>query len=189
MRTHNALDQHARITRAIRLIKSGLRTQLIKEETGLTTGMIRALYTEIHGTSPKSGNLRQSATVIRTDHKHIQAIFFLLEYRRIYKQAEESVDLDAVKEAHRALRSYMSGLSYAANAQLLSIMDTWVLARDYRSGLIEIRACTCGSRYLAYESCALHCPACQMQRNRQARTKRNQELRKAMGNRSVNSAV
>jgi hypothetical protein len=167
------IQLHSALCRAMKMISIGLRTQIVRDETGLTDAVIRNIHTQIHGTPPTPGGRPTSAKVIRTVTRHIQAVIFLLEYRRIHPGAVQSIDVDAVIEAHESAACIARSHALLRNAEPLTGMDAWTIARDFRSGILTLRTCACGSRYLAYEHYAQRCPACQMEQTLNARRSRN----------------
>lgn len=110
------------VDEAYRLLGVGLHPNAVALHSGLMTKELRKRFLYVHGASagpfPKREDVRRRCSW--------EIGVFLRDYLRL--AGAEEIDLTAVEEVH-------GSVSAAGGRHTLT--DAWVLARDFRSGVIE----------------------------------------------------
>lgn len=159
-----ATDRAKRIREAERLVRLGFRTKVIVHHTRLSQKIVREIYRQVSGRSPRSGRLPQCDGVCKTRKHLCEASIVISLYQAISaRDVTREVDMDALVEAIRFYRSRVE-------RPLLEPSHVWVLARDLRSGrggadsaLVRlVRCATCGADYLvvSQQRFRQQCPFC-----------------------------
>jgi flagellar transcriptional activator FlhC len=158
------LGDHERFERAILLIRRHVRTQIIALYTGLPANRIRALYKDIHDQAPTPGPLQQSATIIATRQRVVEASVAMTLYARLGGAAVfQEVVLDAWLKAHELYLELRR--DHALPGDPIDINEMWKIVRDLRCGHVVLHSCACGCRFVTVANQLIlpNCPACARQ--------------------------
>ncbi|WP_353251119.1 FlhC family transcriptional regulator [Salinisphaera sp. T31B1] len=144
--------------RAIKMLTQNLRPCIVVLETGITKPKARALYRELHGVAPRSGQMRDADSIVRTRREFMAASCIMSFYCELAPNYESGVDPEAVMAAHRI---YLEDNPPASHC--ITLNETWVLARALRSAEARLVTCPkCTARYLEvarqhYAPACSHC--------------------------------
>ncbi|CAO3433169.1 FlhC family transcriptional regulator [Azospirillum endophyticum] len=158
----NKCEQHRKLALAIRLIRRNLRTSIVAVHTNLSATQLRTLYHEIHGHASVSGMFPESDRLFATHQRALEASIILTAYLNCAgTDALRRIDIEALLRAHDFyidVRRECAGL----NQQAIDLTMAWILARDLRSCVVELRTCPCGIRFAVHEQqrIQVHCPVC-----------------------------
>ncbi len=146
----NLLQKSSQTIRAAKLIKCGFKTNIVVQDTGLSSSLIRTLYKEVQGQSPKAGQLPSPATILTTRSALINASIFIGSYLDMNSEtAFQQVNINSLIKAHNHYKSHRKNhIVCNHSTKLLSINDSWVLAKALISKLITVHHCYCGQLYL-----------------------------------------
>jgi flagellar transcriptional activator FlhC len=157
----DALTESARHLLALRLLLRHARISIVHHETGLSRGHLRALYRDLHGRSPKSGQLPAvGCSAIRSRRQQVHGSLFAGLYaahagRGIHRQ----LDIDAVVRAYDTFLFMVGGTAGAE----IDLNVCWVIARDLRIGTSRRLYCPrCAIHYLVSDNARApaSCPLC-----------------------------
>lgn len=167
------LGEHATFVRAVELLRREMRTSIVHLITAVPRVVLRDLHREIHGRSPKSGQLPSSAALLSTRWRQVHAATVVGFYEAYGGRAvRQGGDTDALIAAYD---SYLGVVRGQGNRPALDLNDAWVLSRDLRVGLVEVRVCgRCQIRYLVAQDSHLPptCPLCALRRRSERRADR-----------------
>lgn len=158
----NKCEQHRKLALAIRLIKRNLRTSIVAVHTNLSATQLRTLYHEIHGHASVSGMFPESDRLFATHQRALEASIILTAYLNCAgADALRRIDIEALLRAHdfyMDVRQECTGLNQSA----IDLTMAWILARDLRSCVVDLRTCPCGIRFAVHEQQRIqaHCPVC-----------------------------
>lgn len=158
----NKCDQYRKLALAIRLIERNLRTSIVAVHTNLSATQLRTLYHEIHGHASVSGMFPESDRLFTTHQRAMEASLLLTAYLHCAgPSAYQQIDIEALLRAHDF---YMDVRGECANWShpALDLTMAWILARDLRSCVVDLRTCPCGIRFAVHEQQRIqaHCPIC-----------------------------
>lgn len=158
----NKCEQHRKLALAIRLIKRNLRTSIVAVHTNVSATQLRTLYHEIHGHASVSGMFPESDRLFTTHQRALEASIILTAYLNCAgADALRRIDIEALLRAHdfyMDVRRECAGLTQSA----IDLTMAWILARDLRSCVVDLRTCPCGIRFAVHEQQRIqaHCPVC-----------------------------
>lgn len=154
----NRHTEHLAQDRAISMLSQDLRPCIVVLETGITKPKARELYREIHGVRPRSGQMRDADSIVRTRREFSAASCIMSFYCALAPNYASRVDPEAVMAAHRI---YLEDNPPASHR--ITLNEVWVLARALRSAEARLVPCSkCSAKYLevARQHYAPACPHC-----------------------------
>jgi hypothetical protein len=162
------LDDIVQLNLAVALLRRKARVSIVHHETGVSRPKLRLLYRALHGHGAPSGQLSAiGGATIQTRLQQVHAGLFAALYE-CYGGAEvtRQLDIRAVIAAHDLYKSLVP-----REAQI-DFNGAWVIARDLRVGMSELRSCgDCAVRYLVSSESRLapSCPFCALHPRRGGR--------------------
>ena len=168
-RTSSSIDKNEMVIRAVDMLKEGFRTSIVRLQTGLSSSMVRACHREIWGgENASAGSLPESHIILKERSGLIEGSVFMTIYSRLGGDgAKDSIDVDTLIRAHRLYMKARCNFD-VQERRALDINRAWILARDYRSRVVNTARCSCCSTRFAY---SIHteksCPFCNQSRFRQ----------------------
>lgn len=163
---------------AIELLRHDIRPPVVEAATNISTDRLRTWYKEIHNQSPPRGAMSSSSAILLCPKRFIETTLAFHIYLTLagLKQAKHEVDYYALCNTIRLYRRKRAELNFPARNEAPA-NDIFVLARDFRSGLIELAACRCGAHYPTVPERELlslftgklaprQCPACHIEQYR-----------------------
>ena len=157
----DALTESTRHLLALRLLARHARISIVHHETGLSRGHLRALYRDLHGRSPKSGQLPAvGCSAIRSRRQQVHGSLFAALYAAHGGPGiHEQMAIDAVVRAYDTFLLMVGGTAGAE----IDLNVCWVIARDLRIGTSRLLYCArCGVHYLVSDNARApaSCPLC-----------------------------
>lgn len=161
----DVLADLAQLNLAVALLRRKARVSIVHHETGVSRPKLRALYRELHGYGASSGQLSAiGGATIQTRVQQVHAGLFAALYEYYGgREVTRQLNIRAVIAAHDLYESLVP------QPAQVDFNSAWVIARDLRVGMSELRSCsTCQVRYLvSIESrLAPTCPFCALHRRR-----------------------
>ncbi|WP_200248563.1 FlhC family transcriptional regulator [Thiococcus pfennigii] len=153
------LDDITELNLAVELLRRKARVSIVHHETGVSRPKLRILYRELHGRGAPSGQLSAiGGATIQTRLQQVHAGLFAALYEHYAGPAiSRQLDIRAVIAAHDFY------VSLVLQEPLVDFNGAWVIARDLRVGMSELRSCdVCEVRYLISSESRLAptCPFC-----------------------------
>ncbi|MCB1860385.1 MAG: flagellar transcriptional regulator FlhC [Gammaproteobacteria bacterium] len=149
---------------AVELIHRQLRLSVVHQITGIQPKVLRSLYREMHGKGPPAGQLPSSEGILSNRLAQAAAsLFAMLYWSRVKSGNGRTIDMRALLAAHANYLEFLETSLAEVPIERLDITQAWVLARDMRTGLVEIRSCDqCQVRFLytPYGRLSSRCPIC-----------------------------
>jgi hypothetical protein len=154
---------------AVELLRRKARISIVHHQMGVSRSRLRALYREIHGRGAPSGQIQMIGGVaIQSRAQQIHAGFFAALYEHYAGPAmSRQLYIRAVIAAHDFY------VSLVLHEPLVDFNGAWVIARDLRVGMSELRSCNvCEVRYLISSESRLAptCPFCVLHSRRSGRS-------------------
>ena len=166
----NAIKRSQQTIRAIELIEAGFRTSIIVTETDLKPELIRSLHRELKNVAPKSGQLPEAASILRTNAARIEAFALLCVYMNIeHCSHHQKINIDDVITCHQLyieLRNQCR-LKQSHYVPLLDVNEAWILIRGLLSNLFAFKhcqCCECDFLILQHQGSGTKCPFCRIPR-------------------------
>lgn len=151
------------VTIAEEMIKRGARPPIISATLDLSKDMVRGLWKDIHGVSPKKGMCpNNSVHKLKSRSVAVHANIFFLVYARRGKDVLSTAEPENII---RAFDAYCDSLKYTHMTPLLDFTTAWYIARDLRSSILNVKNCRkCRVNFLfSVENPSLRsCPYCYM---------------------------
>ncbi|WP_133408159.1 FlhC family transcriptional regulator [Parashewanella tropica] len=148
----NLLQRSSQTLRAAELIRHGFKTNIVVQDTGLSSNTIRTLYKEVQGQSPKAGQLPSPASILSTTQALLHASIFMAHYtKHIESNSEDRVDINLLIQAYNRYRRELKKWNdnNVEESRLLSVNDSWVLARGLVAKLVQVHLCSSGHFYIS----------------------------------------
>ena len=101
----NLLQKSSQTLRAAKLIKYGFKTNIVVQDTGLSSNLIRTLYKEVQGESPKAGQLPSPASILSTIQSLAHASIVIENYIELVEFDTVRVDINALIQTNKQYRS------------------------------------------------------------------------------------
>ena len=164
----NLLQRSSQTLKAAELIKFGFKTNIVVQNTGLSSNLIRILYKEVQGESPKAGQLPSPASILSTRHSLAHASILITSYIEINEnQLIRTVDINRLVEAYKSYCERLNKINSIDHSKKLTVNESWVLVRGLMSKLISIHQCQCGEKYLTTpkQRTLPVCPFCKHDQN------------------------
>ncbi|MCP5410478.1 MAG: flagellar transcriptional regulator FlhC [Chromatiaceae bacterium] len=163
------LDLIEREYEAIELIKRGMRISVVSRITEFSPKVLRSLSREVHGHSPRSGQLPSTSRMLSKRSTQATATLFTALYRaQAGSGIFDAIALDHLLAAHERYLAFSAGLRLQGlDIVPIDITQAWVLARDIRSGVASFRYChACHLHYLFIDDARVPegCPICALKR-------------------------
>ena len=159
---------------AYNLLALGFRPPIVQSATNINVVQLRSWYKEIHHCSPPHGAMRESSTNLATPKLFVEATLSFHIYLCLAgtQKSRNEVDFFALCNTiplYRAKREHLN----LAPCKEFTASDVYALARDYRSGSVELAECRCGATYptvpeqirpslMIAHDVMTQCPACHM---------------------------
>ena len=135
----NLLQRSSQTLRAAELIKFGFKTNIVVQNTGLSSNLIRILYKEVQGVPPKAGQLPSPASILSTRQSLAHASILIRAYiDKNEKQQARTVDINRLVEAYKSYCEQLNQTKDIDNSKKLTVNESWVLARGLISKLINV---------------------------------------------------
>lgn len=161
------LDRQKQIRDADILLSMGMRPGIVRIQTGLTASKIRTrsvkLREQLQSMVVHRGRWKSAKNLVSKTDPHMESVSFLLIYLRYAEAPQEGVDLEAFV---KSFTHYCCALEVDPTCPAdysLDINRCWILARDYREGLIAIVDCSrCeNGKLIRFQSTVnCKCPVC-----------------------------
>ncbi len=151
------LGDIAQLNLAVELLRRKARVSTVHHETGVSRPKLRILHREIHGHGPPSGQIPATGgATIQTRLQQVHAKLFAALYEHYAGPAmSRQLDIRAVIAAHDFY------VSLVLQEPLVDFNGAWVIARDLRVGMSELRSCdVCEVRYLISSESRLAVSGC-----------------------------
>ncbi|MGB0893815.1 MAG: FlhC family transcriptional regulator [Parashewanella sp.] len=164
----NLLQRSSQTLRAAELIKQGFKTNIVVQDTGLSSNIIRTLYKEVQGESPKAGQLPSPASILSTTQALLHASMLMAHYtKRVEEELENRVDINWLIQAYNYYRNEVKQQNDVEKNRLLSVNESWVLARGLVAKLIQVHLCQSGHFYISTpkQRTLPVCPFCKLQQH------------------------
>lgn len=173
----NRIEEARKIAAVLPLIERGARTPVVQMFTELKPPVLRDLFKEIHGSPPKSGLLPfASDCILKTRRRLVEASIFMNIYVREGRVRDvpvhREVRQDCMVAAYDLYLKLREDTGYN-DQSALDLTMCFVLCRDYRRRLLEVRPCRrCGADYVVADGQELlpNCPLCGAQNDSAAAT-------------------
>jgi hypothetical protein len=165
----DVLGDIAQLNLAVELLRRKARVSIVHHETAVSRPKLRILHRELHGQGASPGQIPAiGGATIQTRLQQIHAGLFAALYEH-YAGPEMSRQLDirAVIAAHDLYESLVP------QEPQVDFNGAWVIARDLRVGMSELRSCSvCELRYLVSSESRLAptCPFCSLHPRRGGRS-------------------
>lgn len=125
------------------MVKAGFRCTIITLHTELTAKQVTSARKRLNVVSRGgSGPLPLGSRILASKARVIEAALFMGAYLRGARKPLLGVDVEAVIAAHQSYLGYREALNFTPT-ECLSIDEAWVVAREYRSKDLVMRACRC----------------------------------------------
>lgn len=162
------LGDIAQLNLAVELLRRKARVSIVHHETGVSHPKLRTLHRELHGRGTSSGQISAiGGATIQTRLQQVHAGLFAALYERYGgHEITRQLDIRAVIAAHDLYESLVP------HAPQVNFNGAWVIARDLRVGMSELRSCgDCEVRYLVSSESRLAptCPFCSLHARRSGR--------------------
>lgn len=170
---------------AVALVKRGLRIVALENIlTRLTRSELSRLWKEIHPErSAPAGCLPSgAASLIKTPRESMMASALLVGYCAHASNGRQVIDPEALLASWDELvallgSSNICNLRFAASPGFCNINTAWVIARDYRAGIVHLDRCAnCGASRIFCDNWSRHsrlhrCPFCENRASHYGRAK------------------
>jgi hypothetical protein len=158
----DGLASLAQLDLAVALLRRRARVSIVHHETGVSRPRLRALYRELHGHGAPAGQLPAiGGATIQTRLQQVHAGLFAALYERYGgPEVTRQLDIRAVIAAHDLYQALV-----VPQAPHVDFNGAWIIARDLRVGMSELRSCGhCEVRYLVSSESRLAptCPFCSL---------------------------
>jgi hypothetical protein len=165
----DVLGDLVQLNLAVELLRRKARVSIVHHETGVSRPKLRILYRKIHGRVAPSGQIPAiGGATIQTRFQQVHAGLFAALYERYAGPAmSRQLYIRAVIAAHDFY------VSLVLQEPLVDFNGAWVIARDLRVGMSELRSCNvCEVRYLISSESRLAptCPFCVLHSRRSGRS-------------------
>ena len=131
-----SLDTINRYALAMDLLSLDARISIVVKETGLSAGILRKAYVDMHHRSPASGSLKTSPHFIYKSHLRTKEATVYAVYFRI-----QNVD----EFCQRTITSYRRYSSYIKSVSrsepVLDFSEAWVISKWLTSGTLKLVRC------------------------------------------------
>lgn len=159
-----SLTRNERVLIAQYLLRAGLRSPIVRCETGLPPSTVRDLARDVNGGKrASSGPLPSSAYLIENRVALLEASLWAAIYLRIGgEKICETGDVFQILHAHRLYMRLREQFP-ERQAEAFNATKVWVLARDLRSDMAWIHRCgNCRVNYIVVEDQKIPagCPIC-----------------------------
>lgn len=147
------------------LVRSGLRTVILVAETGMSRKQITAIRKRLglRGNAD-SGPLPQAESLLSSRAMCLEGSLFMNSYLAIAKDPRVQLDILAAVAAHEHYLDCHGAIRDGKIdfANFLERDRAWVLARDYRGMIVNMRSCSgCHLEFVASINDRRHnCPLC-----------------------------
>ena len=147
----NTLEKSRNTIKAAELLELGLRTSIVVQETGLSAEAVRQIHREVNQSPPKSGQLPDIESIIKTKRAQIEASLLLSIYQKLDTAQHRKVDIDNLQKAYDFYQNLRGGLKLESSRwKSFSINEAWILVRAYLIEQVTIDWCQCGACSLQY---------------------------------------
>jgi hypothetical protein len=161
----DVLGDIAQLNLAVELLRRKARISIVYRETGVSRPKLRILHHDLHGEGGPPGQIPAiGGATIQTRLQQVHAGLFAAIYEHFAgPEMSRQVDIRAVIAAHDFY------VSLARQEPQVDFNGAWVIARDLRVGMSELRSCSaCELRYLVSSESRLapNCPFCTLHARR-----------------------
>jgi hypothetical protein len=162
------LGDIAQLNLAVELLRRRARVSIVHHETGVSRPKLRILHRELHGHGAPSGQIPAiGGATIQTRLQQVHAGLLAALYKHYAGPGMiRRLDIRAVIAAHDLYESLVR------LEPQVDFNGAWVIARDLRVGMSELRSCgVCEVRYLVSSESRLAptCPFCSLHPRRAGR--------------------
>ncbi|MBM7074575.1 hypothetical protein JQC92_21585 [Shewanella sp. 202IG2-18] len=160
----NLLQKSSQTLRAAELIKYGFKTNIVVQDTGLSSNLIRTLYKEVQGESPKAGQLPSPASILSTIQSLAHASIVIENYIELVESDTVRVDINALIQANKLYQLILKKNRELELTKQLTINECWVLIRGLQAKQVKIHHCDNGHFYITTprQRTLPICPFCQL---------------------------
>ena len=158
----STLDKSRKTVRAAELLELGLRTSIVAQETGLTAEAVRQIHREVNQASPKSGQLPDIESLLKTKRSQIEAVLLFAIYSRLIQKSHNKLNLQQLQKAYCFYQELRSELKLTNTSwKNFTINEAWVLIRAFVTQQVSRSWCQCGGCSLQLrDRQKIKCPFC-----------------------------
>ncbi|RLV57748.1 hypothetical protein D5018_20910 [Parashewanella curva] len=163
----NMIQRSEKIHRASELIKHGLQSRLIANDTGLSIHSVRSLYKELEQDFPDIRQNKEAKTILTSKWRILDASLLVNLYVQLTKVDNiHHLDVNVLMDAHKLYqRLRMSIRLPQINSQNeISLNEAWLLVSEIKKENATLKNCRCGCRYLFIydQKVSPKCPLCSL---------------------------